>query len=348
MVKKVVKNEKKKEVKRIDWIDTLRGLAMYFVVWGHAQKNKTRIRSYIYSFHMPLFFFISGLTFGESDKMPFKDFLKRKIKGLIVPYITLNVICYILRAILFHLNVLTHFEYLDFFVGTFYSNNSILPIPCGASWFIVSLFLVNIMFYFFKKYSKNDFELGIVCAICGIISYVNSLSPYQLRGPWHIEAVFTGIVFFYLGYLFIKNIKKFDFLFNDKLRMLFYGFLLGLVGLLGASINRRVSMDGNLYGSIFLFYFNSLCTTAGLVCFVKLILPKSILFKDVGKKALFFLGYHQILISVLVHFYPILFSNSLFMFIHGVIMMVLLHILSIPVYRFFPWMIGKFKFLSKI
>ena len=177
MAKKVVK----KEVKRIDWIDTLRGLAMYFVIWGHCQKNKTIIRKYIYHFHMPLFFFISGLTFGESDKLPFKDFVKRKFKGLIVPYITLNVICYILRIVMFKLGIISHFEYLDNVAGTIFSNNSILPIPCGASWFMLSLFLVDIMFYFFKKYSRNDFELGIACAICGLISYANSLSMFAVK-----------------------------------------------------------------------------------------------------------------------------------------------------------------------
>ena len=45
---------------RIDWIDTLKGVAMIFVVWGHCFPTyKGRIKKYIYSFHMPLFFFIS-------------------------------------------------------------------------------------------------------------------------------------------------------------------------------------------------------------------------------------------------------------------------------------------------
>ena len=43
--------------KRIDWLDTLRGLAMFFVIWGHAfPTNKGLVRKIIYSFHMPIFF----------------------------------------------------------------------------------------------------------------------------------------------------------------------------------------------------------------------------------------------------------------------------------------------------
>ena len=338
----------KVEKKRIDWIDTLRGIAMFFVVWGHCQKNNTFIRKYIYSFHMPLFFFISGLTFGESDKVPFKDYFKKKFKGLVIPYLTLNVICYILWVILFKCGIVSHFNYFENLCGIFYSNNKILTIPCGPAWFLLSLFVIDMMFYFFKKNCRNDFELGIVCSICGLVSYVNSLSGYQIRGPWHIEAVFTGIVFYYLGYLFMKNIKKFDFVLKDKGRMFFYGLIMGALGFAGQIINRRVSMDGNLYGSIFLFYFNSLCTTGGLILFVNFILNKSIIFKDIGKKTMFFLGYQYIVIVILKHYYPILGSGNLYMFINCLITFTILYILSIPVYKYLPWLVGKFKFLSKI
>ncbi len=136
-----------KVTKRIDWIDTLRGLAMYFVVWGHCQKNYNFIRKYIYHFHMPIFFFISGLTFGDSDKIPFKVFAKKKFKSLVIPYFVMNIVCYILMVIMYRFGIIEEFSYLKNFFGIFYSNNKILPFPCGPGWFLLSLFLVNIIFY---------------------------------------------------------------------------------------------------------------------------------------------------------------------------------------------------------
>lgn len=332
-----------KVTKRIDWIDTLRGLAMYFVVWGHCQKNYNFIRKYIYHFHMPIFFFISGLTFGDSDKIPFKVFAKKKFKSLVIPYFVMNIVCYILMVIMYKFGIIEEFSYLKNFFGIFYSNNKILPFPCGPGWFLLSLFLVNIIFYFLKKYSKTDFELGIACSICGILSYVNYLSEYQIRGPWHIESVFTGVVFFYIGYIFMKNIKELDFVFNSKSRMLLYGLFLGIFGFIGQYLNRRVSMDGSVYGSIFLFYFSSICTIIGLVLFVRLILNHSHIFKDIGKKTMFFLGYQFIIIDILLHFYPTLNNGHIYTFIMSIIIMILLYILSFFVYKFIPCIVGKFK-----
>lgn len=332
----------KVEKKRIDWIDTLRGIAMFFVVWGHNQKNGTFIRKYIYSFHMPMFFFISGLTFGDADQLPFNVFIKKKIKGLIVPYLALNVICYFLRMIYYYAGIIGKFDYLRNFLGIFYSSNRILPIPCGPSWFLVSLLLVDVIFYFFKRNTKSDFELGMACTICAIISYVNSICEWQIRSPFHFEAVLMGVMFYYLGYLFIKHIKKFDFILKDKMRMLTYGLVFGGAGVVIQYFNRRVSMDGNLYGSISLFFASSLSTIFGLILFVNLFMKKSRFFKTVGQNTIFYLGYHYNLITlVLLNFYPKLFNSNLYTFLVSVGMTIVLYPLAILAKKYCPILIGK-------
>ena len=46
---------------RLNWIDWAKALAIIFVVYGHTPAEKGDfLHNYITSFHMPLFFFISG------------------------------------------------------------------------------------------------------------------------------------------------------------------------------------------------------------------------------------------------------------------------------------------------
>ena len=52
--------------KRIEWIDICRGLAIILVIIGHSNLETGmafNLKSIIYSFHMPLFFVLSGYLF---------------------------------------------------------------------------------------------------------------------------------------------------------------------------------------------------------------------------------------------------------------------------------------------
>ncbi|MGN0524124.1 MAG: acyltransferase family protein [Eubacterium sp.] len=73
--------------KRIEWIDIAKGIGIILVVTAHTQMpsyslfdgNNNILRLLIYSFHMPLFFFLSGMCF-KTDGITFKEFLTKKIK----------------------------------------------------------------------------------------------------------------------------------------------------------------------------------------------------------------------------------------------------------------------------
>ena len=51
-----------KSVERIEYIDIARAIAMVFVVLGHINFANSGIKAWAYSFHMPAFFFISGMV----------------------------------------------------------------------------------------------------------------------------------------------------------------------------------------------------------------------------------------------------------------------------------------------
>lgn len=50
---------------RVEYIDFMRGIAMLLVIYGHCSEMNTANR-FILSFHMPLFFFISGMCITVS------------------------------------------------------------------------------------------------------------------------------------------------------------------------------------------------------------------------------------------------------------------------------------------
>ena len=329
--------------KRIDWLDTLRGLAMFFVIWGHAfPTNKGLVRKIIYSFHMPIFFLISGITFKEDD-LSTKEFITKKIKNLVVPYFIINIISYILFFILFKLGIIDNFDPLNWFFGIFYAHDEVFTIPCGPSWFLLVLFLVEVLFYYFKKIFDNDGILGIAISVCGLISYVNSLSEYQVYTPWHLEAVLTGIVFYYIGYLISKNINVFDMLLKNKFKSFCLGLLLGVIGVICAYFNRRVSMHANLYGSITLFYIGSLAIIFGLIIFVRLFMKKSLFFKNIGKRTLFYLAYHFPFVYIIKHFIENAQKGNINILITAICISIIFYPFAFLSYKYAPILCGKIK-----
>lgn len=69
---------------RIDWIDLTKGIAIFLMVCGHTS-IPLPISNWIWSFHMPLFFIISGILFNATKYPNFNLFIKKRGETLIIP-----------------------------------------------------------------------------------------------------------------------------------------------------------------------------------------------------------------------------------------------------------------------
>ena len=72
---------------RISWIDMAKGYGTILVIYAHLGQGS--LWTWMYSFHLPLFFFLSGYVF--STKHNFGNFILRKVKSIIVPYFCLGI-----------------------------------------------------------------------------------------------------------------------------------------------------------------------------------------------------------------------------------------------------------------
>lgn len=68
---------------RIAWIDVAKGIGIFLIVFGHTMQSGF-VRQVIFSFHVPFFFFLSGVTYKRETSI--YTFLRKKVSGLLVPY----------------------------------------------------------------------------------------------------------------------------------------------------------------------------------------------------------------------------------------------------------------------
>ena len=96
--------EKALSGKRLDYLDLAKGIGILIVMLGHfpfygEPHISIQLYDFIFSFHMPLFFIITGIIFGYSrkwEKQTFKELFIKKLKTIIYPYFMLSVIALVL------------------------------------------------------------------------------------------------------------------------------------------------------------------------------------------------------------------------------------------------------------
>lgn len=164
-------------------IDIAKGICIYLMVLGHCH-NAGFIRHYIYLFHMPFFFFVSGFFFNRKDG--FIDFLKAKSKRLLIPFLV------------YRLFSITSSEV----IGVLQTKSWVIPdIHIGAIWFLVSLWNIYIINYFVSKLS------GLWGGISSIVSLgiAYCLVANKVFLPLFLTQTFIANPFFVLGSFFYKS-----------------------------------------------------------------------------------------------------------------------------------------------
>lgn len=120
---------------------------MVLVIIGHSDMTddfrELWIFKWIYSFHMPMFFFISGFLFCLTNPIErlsatsYFKFMKKKAVRLLIPFFFINTVIFIIKALFIKdTSMMQHpveFTFSDFLYRTFLS-------PIGFMWFLPALF----------------------------------------------------------------------------------------------------------------------------------------------------------------------------------------------------------------
>lgn len=173
---------------RIEWIDIAKGIAIFLMVCGHTGIPQN-ISRFIWSFHMPLFFIISGFLFDSEKYFDIRTLIRKRIKTLVIPYITFSIIAFIG---LYPLDLAGFEELYKGWKGY-------------ALWFIPVLFMTEILFNRIyvglnKIEIKNNYVLETTVLICSAIGYILSLC--DIHYFFKFEVIFFSIFFYGTGFVF--------------------------------------------------------------------------------------------------------------------------------------------------
>lgn len=192
---------------RVEYIDIAKGLGMFLVVYAHILLEGP-VNWYIYAFHMPLFFFLSGLLFSPERYGRCVDLVKKRIGSLLVPYLFYSVITWLVWAAysyLFRKNVDSYWmPLLQTFIAQGSGGFLVHNVPL---WFVTCLFTVEVLYYFIAKIKNVPVRMIVITALTCLgycMIEVFGFFPFDLL-PWSIEVAFAAIIFYAVGSTFSKQ-----------------------------------------------------------------------------------------------------------------------------------------------
>ena len=213
----------------VDAYQTIRIIATILVVIGHCSTLALPIRSgeiwvypgcekadaviseikrLIYSFHMPLFMMLSGLTFGLTfPKNGDWQWLVKRGKRLLFPYVT--VILFALLPI--RLLIGYYGENPEW--GKILYADIFLTYDIGYLWYLIALFEINTIVFLCRKYilsqnlKRQIYSLTIILCV-SVLSFLLKAVPFQLdRAVRYLFWFYLGIVLEYHRDILIKFAK---------------------------------------------------------------------------------------------------------------------------------------------
>lgn len=284
-------------------IDAAKVIGVFLVVWAHLYGSDSTERLYIYSFHMPLFFMLSGMLHKFNGHIQLKKYIKKCLYPAGVYFFIFSC----LYLFLIKINVL---DDIHMFISNAagggnsliinYLCDNFLALVYGRDcsnvvlWFLFALFYCKIATDCLLKWKYTFCVWGVIFIIATILRY----------SVCYIGQGMMAMPFYFVGYLIRKSYTN---IFNVKCPLVLACIFL-LLSIILTQVNGRVSMSGLNFGSVslfplrlLLFYFNAL-----LGSFAVLLLSKyfsKVDWSGLSSSMISILGLQMIFVKLYVQFF---------------------------------------------
>jgi fucose 4-O-acetylase-like acetyltransferase len=181
---------------RILLVDYAKGFGIFLVVLGHTLRGLIDVvlppsmltqwvDGWIYAFHIPLFFFLSGLFIERSIPKSFGSILFNKLKTIAYPYFVWSIFQELLRE----LTGIREEPFVEIW--------RIIYSPVMQFWFLYALFVISLLYVALRKFKLSIFSILLI----SLALSASTLVDINL-GSWSVTyLVQIHLIYFVLGAL---------------------------------------------------------------------------------------------------------------------------------------------------
>lgn len=235
---------------RIWFIDYAKIIGLYMVIFAHLYTSEgigadNTVRTFFYGFHMPFFFAISGMLY-KVRKEGLKYALLKNVKTLFVPWLIFNLFFILIGIITTDNSPLAVIK--SFIICVAKGKGTI----CGASWFVICLFIIKCIYDILKKTDKMYLAWFIIAL---------TIIPIKLR-YFYFASSTIGFAFYFIGNISFKYIKKIEL---KKLQYIIIAIVCFIISYYITKLNGNISVARASLHNPILFYVNAIIGSIGII-----------------------------------------------------------------------------------
>lgn len=254
---------------RVDFIDVAKGIAILLVIIGHClplypTEPVHYLNSWIFTFHMPLFFILSGYFYKPGN-------LKygRLAKALLLPYIVFSTLNIALKAILYR-NTDIGMGIAAMFYGNASSMRRNLCLfdnikVINMLWFFIALFFCRIIYSKIDSWAEKN-QISMLCTVT-LTALIGIELSDRVWLPFSLQPAMTGVFFYHVGRMF-KERNVFE---KSRSELSWSIIIFGCIIWICAAVYGRVRMNANYFSGI-IDFAGAIIGTYMIVQFSKILL----------------------------------------------------------------------------
>lgn len=179
---------------RLQYLDIAKGIGIIAVLVGHTVQHGSFPFNVIFSFHMPLFFIVSGILFKKND---ITSLIKKRYISLIVPYVVTVILLmplYLLKNYIKYGNI----NFFGYIISSIWGAGFKMSVPSGidpigAIWFLLAMFGAQILYNLSPR--DKTFKLFYCCLLAALGYFIGT----KFWLPFDICVAMVALLYMFLG-----------------------------------------------------------------------------------------------------------------------------------------------------
>lgn len=194
------------EKQRVECIDIFKLLGIVAIFCGHLGFETGRLHDFVFIYHVPLFFFASGIFAYQLEKLSFGQAVKKKCKQIMLPYVFFVIITMVMIILTTEEDFYTYLRYgKQFVVGI---RNQMYA---SSLWFFSCLFCMSILFDILRRILKKRVLILLTCIVLYFVTIFVFPNRPDMQPSWifNIDSACHYMIYYAIGYVFhVKLIQE--------------------------------------------------------------------------------------------------------------------------------------------